>query len=314
MTAAGSAGPRVFGVLMTRNSADLLAVNILRHLQTGCERILVVDNDSTDSSHKVLKKLAKRHPVTWSVDRGELRQAEIVTEMSREASRLGADWIIPLDTDEFWHATRPLDTILREADERGLGALECPRLEYIQARDQLRPTTRGALRATMRVEHPIPGLEVIDEFRRGERSMFELAVAPKVLYRATDDVTVERGAHTAGGLPGPIEVTPEIAIFHLPLRSRAGLAERVEHGRRINARSDDPYVSVQNRYWTEMSDAGRLEEAWRANSFENGALDVAGRRVELLEDHRLAELIEPWAAGPLRRMRLRIERRIGRRT
>jgi hypothetical protein len=63
-----------------------------------------------------------------------------------------------------------------------------------------------------------------------------------------------------------------------------------------------------------MYESGRLEEAWRASSYKDGALDVGGRRVELIEDRRLAELIEPWAAGPLRRFRLRVERRLGLRT
>lgn len=298
---------------MTRNSDDLLQVNILRHLHTGCERVLVVDNGSTDRSQAILRRLAKRHAVDWSVDTGALNQSEIVTQLAQDARKLGADWVLPLDTDEFWHATRPLDEVFAEAQSAGIGALEVPRIEYLQARDQLRATSRGALRATMRVEHLTRGAEAIAEFRRGERSMFELAVAPKLALRTGPDLVVHRGAHEASGLAGTREVTHEVAIFHIPLRSRADLAERAEHGRRIAEVSDDPDVSTQNRYWAAMEEQGRLDEAWRAHSHEDGALEVDGRRVELLEDHRLAELIEPWAAPAPRRLRMRLERRIGRR-
>jgi hypothetical protein len=43
-----------------------------------------------------------------------------------------------------------------------------------------------------------------------------------------------------------------------------------------------------------MRSEGRILEAWRAHSYEDGALEVAGRRVELIEDRRLEELLSPW--------------------
>lgn len=33
-----------------------------------------------------------------------------------------------------------------------------------------------------------------------------------------------------------------------------------------------------------MESEGRLDEMWRAHSYSDGALDVRGRRVELIED------------------------------
>ena len=39
---------------------------------------------------------------------------------------------------------------------------------------------------------------------------------------------------------------------------------------------------------------GRLDEGWRAHSYENNALQVGKRQVELVEDDRLAELLTPW--------------------
>lgn len=313
MTPGSDRRPRVFGVLMTRDSEDLLAVNILRHLQTGCDRVLVVDNGSSDGSHRILRRLAKRHPVEWTSDTGALNQSEIVTAMAADAHAKGADWVIPLDTDEFWHATRPFDEILREAEVAGVGALEAPRIEFVQRREQRRSSPAGALHATMRAAHPLGGVEPIEEFRRGERSMFELLPAPKLLMRTTADLKIHRGAHTAEHLAGPVEVSPEIVIFHLPLRSRADLEARGEHGRRIEQISSDPYVSVQNRYWAQMDAENRLDEAWLAHSFKDGALTVGDRRVELVRDLRLKELLEPWAAPLPRRLQIKVERRLDRR-
>lgn len=307
MTSATTGLPTVFGVLMTRDEADLLRVNILRHLQTSCDRIIVVDNDSTDGSRRILKQLARKFPIEWTAEKGTLDQGEVVTAMLHEARSKGADWVIPLDTDEFWHTGRVMQEILGEDSESG--ALEVSRIEFIQARDQRRSTTRGVLRATMRVEETLRGTEAIDEFLDGKRSMFETEPQPKVLLRATPDVVVPRGAHTASGLAGPITVAQEIAIFHVPLRSRRAVFERAEHGERLASVSPDPYESTQSHYWHRMGAEGRVLEGWKAHSYEDGALEVAGRRVELVEDLRLVEILTPWAESKWSKAKSRVSGR-----
>ncbi|MBJ7354875.1 MAG: glycosyltransferase family 2 protein [Thermoleophilaceae bacterium] len=284
--------PTIYGVLMTRDEVDLLRLNIVHHLQTSCDRIIVVDNGSQDGTRSVLKRLASKLPVDWTTESGTLEQGAVVTEMLHEARKQGADWVIPLDTDEFWHTGRKLHEIL--AEDSGSGALEVRRVELIQARDQKKSNARGVLRMTMRVAEPVRGVEAIDEYLAGERSMFETEPQPKVLLRATEGVVVPRGSHTAEGLAGPITVSSEIAIFHAPLRSHQAVNMRMREGARLSAQSEDPYESIQSRYWERMSREDRMLEAWAAHSYADGALDVAGRRVELVEDHRLVELLGPW--------------------
>lgn len=283
--------PIVFGVLMTRNEIDLLRVNLVHHLQTSCDRILVVDNGSSDGSQTVLKRLAKKLPIDWTIDLGKLRQDEIVTGMAQEARAKGADWVIPLDTDEFWHTGRKLFEIL--AEDTGSGAIEVSRIELIQARDQKKSDARGVLRATRRVERPLRGNQAIDDFMVGKLSMFETEPQPKLLFRTGPDVAINRGAHTGTGFEGPVTVAHEIAVFHFPLRSRLALWNRAEQGRRIAEVSADPNEAVQSRFWQKMAEEGRLEEAWKSHSYADDALDVGDRRVELIEDRRLVEIIGP---------------------
>lgn len=292
MTSSATGRPTVFGVLMTRNEVDVLRLNIVHHLQTSCDRIIVLDNASTDKTRSVLKRLASKLPVDWTTGEGTLEQGEVVTGLLHDARAKGADWVIPLDTDEFWHSGRKMQEILGEDSESG--AIEVSRIEFIQARDQKTSTARGVLRATMRVEEPQRGVEAIDEFLAGERSMFETEPQPKVLLRATPDVVVPRGAHTASGLSGPVNVAREISIFHVPLRSSGALLARVANGSALASLSDNPYDSTQSKYWNRIGKEGRVLEGWNAHSYEDGALDVSGRRVELIEDHRFVELIGPW--------------------
>lgn len=308
----GTSDLRVFGILMTRNDGDILRANVLLHLAIGCERMIVVDNGSSDDTPKILKSLARKHPVDFTRDEGELRQPEIVTAMAQEARAKGAGWVVPLDTDEFWHPSRLLPEICADAERRGLGALEVSRIEFVQARDRIHASRLGPLRATRRVENVLLGNEAVEEFIAKKRSMFEIAPPSKLLMRTTADLSIARGAHTAEGLAGPIEVSADVAIFHLAMRSRDEAFSRVEHADRIDRVDSRPNVSVQNRYWQEMGAEGRLEEAWRAHSHSDGALEVAGRRVELVEDGRLAEILRPWLLGPLGRLRLRLVRKLAR--
>ncbi len=97
---------KVYGVSMVRNEADIVRVNVLYHLALGFDRFLIVDNGSSDGTTEILKDLGRDPRVRWTRDEGVYRQAEITTELAREALRDGADWVVPTDADEFWHAPR----------------------------------------------------------------------------------------------------------------------------------------------------------------------------------------------------------------
>lgn len=298
MNAPAASAERLFGILMTRNDADLLRANILFHLSIGCERILVVDNGSTDRTRSTLKWLARLNPVDWTSRDDALPDPEIVTELAHEARAKGADWVLPLDTDEFWRPTRPLDEILAGAGPAG--ALGVDRIEFVQARDQLRSRMTGAIRADRRVASVLDGEAAVADFLAGVRSQFELAPPLKLLIRTSSEMKIELGAHQVHGLDGPVVATGDITILHLALRSKEEALSRSDDDRLIRQVDERPEIVYESKYWVQMSETKQLEAAWRAHSHEGGALDVFGRRVELVEDRRLAELLAPFAASPLR--------------
>jgi hypothetical protein len=298
MNAPAASAERLFGILMTRNDADLLRANILFHLSIGCERILVVDNGSTDRTRSTLRWLARLNPVDWTSRDDALPDPEIVTELAHEARAQGADWVLPLDTDEFWRPTRPLDEILAGAGSAG--ALGVDRIEFVQARDQLRSRMADAVRADRRVASVLDGEAAVADFLAGARSQFELAPPLKLLIRTNSEMKIELGAHRVHGLDGPVVATGDITILHLALRSNEEALSRLDDDRLIRRVDERPEIVYESKYWVQMSETGRLEAAWRAHSHEDGALDVFGRRVELVEDRRLAELLAPFAVSPLR--------------
>src|SRR5512143_161327 len=95
---------KVFGLMIVRNEVDILRINVLHHFSLGVDRFLIVDNGSTDGTDGVLRELSANGRLEWRRDGGPYRQSEITTELAQEAFRQGADWVIPVDADEFWYA------------------------------------------------------------------------------------------------------------------------------------------------------------------------------------------------------------------
>src|SRR5436309_15500717 len=85
------------GIMIVRNEVDIIRLNVLYHFGLGIDRFLIVDNGSSDGTDQVLEELSRQGRVQWTSDSGPYRQAEITTELAREAFRGGADWVVPIE-------------------------------------------------------------------------------------------------------------------------------------------------------------------------------------------------------------------------
>lgn len=95
---------QIFGLMMVRHEADIPRANVLHHLSLGVDRFLIVDNGSSDDTDQVLREPSEDGRVRWTRLEGPCRQSEITTELACEAFLRGADWVVPIDADEFWYA------------------------------------------------------------------------------------------------------------------------------------------------------------------------------------------------------------------
>ena len=73
----------IFGVMMVRNEADILRINLLYHLASGIDQVLVVDNGSTDGTAAILEGFADTKRVHVFSRPGAYHQAETTTEFAR---------------------------------------------------------------------------------------------------------------------------------------------------------------------------------------------------------------------------------------
>jgi glycosyltransferase involved in cell wall biosynthesis len=284
---------------------DVVRVCLLHHLTAGLERIMVVDNGSTDGTNTVLRRLAERVPLRYTVDRGPFRQADATTELARQAARDGADWVLPFDADEFWHSAQPLPELLADVRDP---ALSVNVTHFVQRRAQRRQQARGLLTMTARAARQIAPEEGARLVRERRAAFVEARHARKLVVRASSDVTVGWGGHTSPGLHEPPRFSGEMEILHAPLRAASAMALKAEHGRRAaeRARGDDAWHVIR---WAELAERGELDAEWRANSYENGYLDVYGTARPVIEDLRLREIVRAWVRPPLKQAAARLLRR-----
>ncbi len=86
-----------------RNESDILETFVRYHLQF-VDRMIIINHRSADSSASILESLKKEGlPVELTEERIlELQQGVFLTRaMKKAAEDYGADWVLPLDADEF---------------------------------------------------------------------------------------------------------------------------------------------------------------------------------------------------------------------
>jgi glycosyltransferase involved in cell wall biosynthesis len=279
---------RIWGAMIVRDAADLVGVSLRHHAALGLERIVVVDNGSTDGTWERLQALAEQLPIDLRRDDGPYRQAELVNAAVRQAARGGADWVMPLDADELFVAPRGLATVLGETDA---AVLEVGVVNFVQRRWRRRVSARCLLTMDRRPPTPLGPLRAQALVAAGRRALVEVEWDPSVIVRPSPGLWIEKGNHRASNADGPTRRTGEITVLHAPLRARQALERRTDHGRRL-AESGEP-VDYGWHLRGLPTDQPGLRQVWEANSSRRGALDVAGVRRPLVRDRRLVEAVAP---------------------
>jgi hypothetical protein len=97
--------PRFLAVLTVRNEAAFLLEWLAHHRAVGFTDFLVFSNDCQDGTDKMLDRLAEMGELVHERNDGPYEQAGIQFTALKRASKLKivkqADWILPLDVDEF---------------------------------------------------------------------------------------------------------------------------------------------------------------------------------------------------------------------
>ncbi len=283
---------------MIRNEVDLVRLNVLYHLSLGIDRMLIVDNGSTDGTGEVLRQLGGQDSrVRWTYDPGPYRQTEIMTGLAREAYREGADWIVQIDADEFWHAPAGDFRKVLETSEAGVLAARTP--NFIQHRGQKRSSPDALLYMTRRCASPVKVGRAKNLIESQQLAYVETRYPRKCLSRPTEEIRIEAGNHHVSGAKGHRERTRRIICLHAPIRSRDSLEERVRTSHRPAEAGRKPNQGWYRAMLGNLEDESAVGLEWAANSYEGDHLDVYGEQHPVIFDPMLRDAVAPWIKQPL---------------
>ena len=91
---------KVFGICMVRDGGDIIGY-IVEHMMSEVDHVIVADNLSSDDTRPILEKFGSKITLLEDNDPA-YRQSEKMTYLSQVANRLGAEWVVPFDADEWW--------------------------------------------------------------------------------------------------------------------------------------------------------------------------------------------------------------------
>jgi glycosyltransferase involved in cell wall biosynthesis len=281
--------------MTVRDEQDILDVNLRHHLGL-VDEMLVIDNGSSDDTPRILRRFARRFPqLRWTTDSGDYLQAKLLTQLALEAHSRGAQWVVAIDADEFWRTTasEPLSTILDHVPP-DVRALEVPVINYAQARWVERRHRRALLTMTCRSPSPVgPPESAAGLVEQRHASYVETAYAPKLISRASDEISIGTGNHRVDGLAGYVAPTSDVLCLHAPLRARDNLSFRAANGYRYDNRDFGAGTGWQGRRWARLDD-DELDLEWRANSYVDQGIDVHGFEHPMVVDTLLRETVVPY--------------------
>jgi glycosyltransferase involved in cell wall biosynthesis len=288
---------------MVRNAASTVRVCLLNQLSHGLDRILILDNGSTDATPTILRRLERRMPISVVRDEGPFRQDELMTGLLHEAADLGADWVVPFDDDEFLVSDVPFRAQLEMVQQDGM---LIRLVNFVQRRSRRRDSPRALLTMVTRPESTVDARRAAELGRQGRIAIVEVEKHRKLILRASRDVRLDLGNHGAQGIGG-VELADWCRFLHAPIRAPGVLRHSAEHGRRLRGlRSPDE--GWQHQLMADEEAAGRLAEQWRMNSWD-GELVLGRGGARLVRDDALADAVRPWVRSPLAQLAARAARR-----
>ncbi|WP_170979214.1 glycosyltransferase family 2 protein [Roseomonas sp. HF4] len=132
---------------MIRNEADILP-QFLGHCAALFDGVLVADHLSVDGTREILAAATQQMPLTWwNFPHRARTQDLVVSALVEQAFSLGADWVFPLDADEFPAVATRADLLARLQPECDAGIWRWRNLWPLAAQEFARFEVAGGMEA-----------------------------------------------------------------------------------------------------------------------------------------------------------------------
>ncbi|KAB2671130.1 glycosyltransferase family 2 protein [Brucella intermedia] len=266
---------KITGIILQRNEIDIILFNALHHLRfVGLDELIIGDNGSSDGSVDALRRLNEYDHRLRVVDMsGDYQQASRVNEMYQMAIDNGADWVIPLDADEFLPINRKaLESVLSNTADAAVrmqvhNFVQCRRVETRRMRN---------IASIYHVAAPTGSFkEAYDLVNSGRIGFVESTYPPKFIWRSNRNLVIGKGNHGAANID-LTDVSEIIPLNHVPLRSKAAITERIQRIKRLETKDQITSWHIKRLATVDVDDE------WCRNSAKGGSLDING------DKHRLS--------------------------
>ena len=240
--------------------------------------ILAIDNDFIDGTTSILKEYENEGKLIYFYEPSHdyLQDVWVTNLAQRGFQEYYADWVINGDGDEFFLSQNGTLKDVLEGIPANIGAVSIKRHDMVPI---VRPMRRS------------PPLEMIYRKRISLEWVKGHPIVDKVIHRGFPDVQVSRGSHLVESR-SLSQTVPchDIITFHFPIRSLAQFTRKVEHvgfgrmkGNLLGSRYDS---------WCSALMEGKLDGIYSEYEFKAGQLKEKLASGEVIEDRRLADLLD----------------------
>jgi glycosyltransferase involved in cell wall biosynthesis len=284
--------------LLVRDEQDILRENLEFHLARGVDEIILMDNLSSDATAEIAREYERAGYLRYMFQpQDDYAQGRWVTQMARRAHvELRADWVINSDADEFWwpHAGSLKDAFA--SVEASAAAVSVERTNFVTRAEDGQPFWR---RMNVRRATPVNSI--------GQ------TLPPKVAHRASADVVVAQGNHSASFGDRAVRcASAPITILHFPVRSRAQYVNKIVKGGAAYARNADLDLAT-GKTWRDLYQLyldGRFDEAYGLEVLDDEEIERGIAAGALVRDDRLTAALAArtrWSVGTVKRPAVRAE-------
>lgn len=290
---------RVVMTILVKNEDDIIEQNIRTHAALGVDAFVVMDNDSTDNTTEILKKLQKEYEIILIHEKGLYNQAKWMKRLAVAAKRLGADWVINNDADEFWIPAEGKS--LRESLNFKGSVLTVDRFNML-----LDPAAEkeGFLSSVHRVENPVAYTKS-RQINVENISMVLTKIGPKTIVNPHGLIEIRGGNHKAWHIANSYEYLfkkadairrfSNICVYHYPFRSYAQFEKNIRNRKMLLESDKHIRMGPHYRRWVKLFNAGKLEEEYQRLLFSHEDIAVLSKYGIVTKDaypqRRIAELL-----------------------
>jgi len=258
---------RLIMTILVKDEADIIEANLKTHTSLGVDGFVVMNNNSTDGTRDILVKLQKEFEIVIVDEKGEYNQAKWMRELAYIAKKkLGADWVINNDADEFWLPTNELN--LKENLAFKGSVLTVDRYNMLLCKEG------DFFDSLYYVRNPI--------FYSKERqqnsnrlSIILTKIGPKTIINPYGLIYLRGGNHKALHIANmrdylksgydKIKRFKDIEVFHYPIRSFAQFEKNIKNRKKLLESSKKVSMGPHYRRWVEIYNRGELREEFEKN-------------------------------------------------